>query len=226
MTTENQSNWTMPTFNEWEQMQKRYETLRRYIRFFEGKGWTRFDSRHGGMYVVALLVSPDGSRIAKFADTLTTDGWPDYAAWACTQNNPHIPKFYTARTLRDGWFLGIMERLTPLPINDYSDLAFNDSLDDDMRALLWDAKLLNDAVSDAWGRTDSLRAKLSILRMGSKTLRAFARALIAQFNGNAADCHCGNIMLRGNTLVVIDPYAHKDVDNSESVAYTPFIRTN
>jgi hypothetical protein len=195
--------------------ERRYEAITRYMRFFQNRGWVSFNGSSDGIYVVAMFVSPDGKRIAKFADLETRDGWPEYACWACTQNNPHVPKFYTARTLRYGWFLGIMERLQPLPIDDYSDLdyaEYSDHLDDEMRATLLDARLLERAVLKIWGQPNSLMAQALIMRMGCKTFRAFARALIAQFKGNAADCHCGNIMLRGKTLVVIDPYAHRQTN--------------
>lgn len=192
--------------------ERRYAALDRYMAFFRRKGWTEFPNSGQGMYVVAMFLSPDGTRVAKLADLQTRDGWPLFAQWACTTTSPHLPKFYTARTLRGEWFLGIMERLQPLPIGDFRDLDFPDSsdhLDDDMRAKLRDADLLARATIRHWENPDSLMGKALLLRIASKTMRAFGRALIKQFNGQAADLHCGNVMLRGDTLVVIDPYAHR-----------------
>lgn len=199
---------------EWEKREaynvKRYETLRRYVHFFRNRGWQLLEDT-GGIFNVAILLSPCGTKVAKFADLESDDGWPLFARWAIMRNSPHLPKFYTVREMRCNYMLGIMERLSPLPAL-YMDLDWPDYCDhltDAQRQMVWDARNFDAAARLA--TVDTMESLSFIARISSKTLRAFAVALQDAFKGRACDTHEGNVMVRPITgeVVIMDPYGYK-----------------
>lgn len=204
------------SFAEWEKREayneKRFNALTRYVRFFKNRGWTVIENT-GGIFNVAILISPCGTMVAKFADLETLDGWPLFARWAITKNSPHLPKFYTVRELRYRYMLGIMERLSPLPAN-YMDLdytEYSEHLTDGQRQIVWDARNFDSACRQAYCDANKEKAMPTIARISSKTLRAFAVALMDAFNCRACDTHEGNVMVRPSTgeVVVMDPYGYQ-----------------
>lgn len=205
---------------EWEKReaynQSRYEYLRRIVAWFNNRGWRSITPN--GIYAAAVMFSPCGKMVCKIADSESHDGWPLYALWAARQGSPHVPKFYTVRSLRYGWFLGIMEKLEKLPIYSYYDLEGDwarDTLNEDDYRVCIEASLVDRAARQAYyelgSNKQSWRAEAN--RIMSKTLRAFTFALIQQFKAQACDTHEGNLMVRrtpsGPVLVANDPYGSR-----------------
>lgn len=174
--------------------------VRKIVKFFERKGWQEIDQEAPGYFTLALLMSADGNRVCKISDIWRDTGFSGdqgdpyhlYAIWVTTQNNPHFPKIYAARSLRKfGLFVTIMERLETVPfwVEDRADYELTESL--------------------RTARDLSLSARRRILdrdTFGGKLGEAVGR-MIAKF-GKPTDLHLGNVMLRNDGCVVItDPYA-------------------
>ena len=197
--------------------QRRQTMLERYVRFLQSRGYQEFKPAFSGAFFKAILISNCGRYVAKFADTLSDDGYPEFARWACTQNNEHLPKIYTARTLRGCWFLTIMERLSPLPcLYDEVNYCAGDLPEETYHAIL-DARNFNLATMALYrkmhcnhgGDYNSENPGVYVKRIGSAALRALFNGLQKTFHGFACDTHEGNVMLRGSTPVVIDPYGYR-----------------
>lgn len=200
------------------EQEKRWAFVKRFIAWFERHGWTMPDNI-GGIFAVAVLFSPCGKYVAKFADLQSQDGWPDYARWAIRQNSPHVPKFYTLRTIRHDWLLTITERLDHLPMSCYFDLdypEYSESFSDEDRNAMVEARLFDSACRQAYfeaneGKRTNWQKHACHIMNG--TLRGFLFALVEQFGGFACDTHEGNMMIRrtprGPVVVANDPYGYR-----------------
>lgn len=206
--------YTLDWFERAYSNSKRLEKLNRYTEFFFRRGWTTYTPETEGIFATRLLTSPDNKWVAKFCDAgpWSADGFPAFATWAVTQTNPHLPVFKTVRRLRGGWFLSIMERLTPLPCS-YSELPYySKNFSDEIISAMWDARNFDKASREAWLANEGDRkANVGryLGRIASKPMRALLVMLEKRFGGYACDTHEGNVMLRGTTPVVIDPYGYR-----------------
>lgn len=173
--------------------------VNRIVDFFCERGWCEISQGNNeGAFCIALLLSPNGKMVAKISQP-ECDGlkdlYPEFAKWACTQNSPHFPKIYSARSLRCyDLFLTIMERLDHVDINriyDYSSghVATLDAVD-----------------YQAYKLTECARHRdfSEIAGFGIGTLNKAINKFVDTF-GKPNDLHLGNVMRRGQTLVITDP---------------------
>lgn len=156
-------------------------------RFLFKRGWKHFRQNSEGLYTVRLYISHDRSCVCKISNGYS-DFYPTWIAWCATQSNPHLPRVYVARSILNGeFFLTIMEKLTHLPeIYDRDEYA----------GIHFPAKFID--------RCDVDFASLSAFGYG-KLVKIITKAF-AKF-GHFTDCHDGNMMMRGDTLVITDPYS-------------------
>jgi len=199
---------------------KRYSRagyVNKIVDWFCEKGW--FELSQGGnegAFCIALLASPDLKMVAKISqpecDGLI-DMYPDFAKWVCTQNNPHFPKIYSARALRCyDLFITIMERLDHVDIGGIYDYKNGNRYS------------ISDTDKQALTLTDCARFKdfSEVAGFGIGTLTKAITKLVDKF-GFPTDLHLGNVMRRGDTLVITDPLTFRGSSKPlpvYSVAYT------
>jgi hypothetical protein len=199
---------------------KRYSKVgyvNKIVDWFCERGW--FELSQGdnqGAFCVALLASPDLKMVAKISqpecDGLV-DLYPDFAKWVCTQNNPHFPKIYSARSLRYyDLFLTIMERLDHVNLSKIYEFANGN------------CPVLDEVDYQAYKLTQCARHKdfSEIMGYGVGTLTKAVIKFVDTF-GNPTDLHLGNVMRRGNTLVITDPLTFRGRSDPlpvYSVSYT------
>ena len=148
-----------------------------------------------------LLQSPDEKMVAKFSyspdECAGNDFYPEFAKWAILQNNPHLPKMYQCRSMRYyGVFLTIMEKLTHCNVHAIEDHDYDyntlNAIDTKIHVLVTACRVKNINT-------------LSALNIGRLTRTLVD--MVAKFGGFPTDLHAGNVMLRGNTIVITDPYS-------------------
>jgi hypothetical protein len=201
---------------------KRYSKagyVNKIVDWFCERGW--FELSQGncqGAFCVALLASPDLKMVAKISQAECdglVDLYPDYAKWVCTQNNPHFPKIYSARSLRCyDLFITIMERLDHVNIERISEaMTYGGRLNP---AMLSDvdnhAKIVVQCANKQnWSEVVGLKIA---------TLTKAVTKMVETF-GNPNDLHLGNVMRRGNTLVITDPLTFRGepswIDGQEAI---------
>ena len=178
------------------------------VDFFEQRGWYAIDQKCLGVFTRAILASNDGKMIAKISGPDNVTGWDDnrdtypmFAQWAATQNNPHLPKIYQARSLaRYDLFLTIMERLEHLDFNEIESAVYNGNVES--------LPEKRNAKTAGYIRVALDSQNLGIL--AGQKFRSLVDCIIRMvdhFGCLPTDLHAGNMMLRGNTLVLSDPYS-------------------
>lgn len=183
--------------------------VNRIADWFCERGWYVIDQPLKGVFTRKILASNDGKMIAKISGPDnsiwtsgdTSDTYPLFAAWATMQNNPHLPKIYQARSLtRYNLFLTIMERLEHLDYSAIEDAAYYgtvESLPEERQAKT--AGMIRVAL-------DSQNLGL----LAGQKFRSLVDCIVRMadhFGCLPNDLHSGNMMLRGNTLVLTDPYS-------------------
>ena len=183
--------------------------INRIADWFCERGWHVIDQNLQGVFTRKIIASNDGTMIAKISgpdNSVWTDGdcsdtYPLFAQWAATQNNPHLPKIYQARSLaRYDLFLTIMERLEHL---DYSKIEESVRYDD-----------VDSLPEERQAKTAGyIRLALEYQNLGilaGQKFRSLVDCIVRmadRFGALPNDLHSGNMMLRGNTLVLSDPYS-------------------
>lgn len=177
--------------------------------WFCNRGWYEIPQTVSGVFTRKILASNDGKMIAKISGpdlSVWTSGdcsdtYPLFATWAATQNNPHLPKIYQARSLsRYNLFLTIMERLEHLDYSAIEDAAYRGDID---------SLPENRQAKTAGYIRMALDSKNLGLLAGQK-FRSLVECIVSiadHFGALPNDLHAGNMMLRGNTLVLSDPYS-------------------
>lgn len=195
----------------------RHDTERKYVqrftRPFINRGWTQ-DESADGYFTRCLLVSPDGKSVMKISggtydgETHVRDAFNDFVLWAITQTTPHLPKIYRVGSLRKfNLFVTVMERLERLPrtINsemwaacpEYRKYEIPEGTKNrELLVLLKLNSMQHDHNKDISTATKQL----------SFSLGRFVKKMVDTL-GWPNDLHSGNIMLRGNTPVILDPYS-------------------
>lgn len=183
--------------------------LDRFCDALQFKGWRHLDTRQGGCMCEAIYESRDGSKILKISNNYSKrqegDYYSEFAKWVCTQNSPHLPKIYKAMSICKGeFFLVVMERLEHLPYNDEGDI---------INKYWYVQPLIAGYHTNVYG--------LVACGMGS-----IAKTIVDMFNalGKWTDCHTGNIMLRGDTIVFTDPYSSAPWRDGEKKILLPHIK--
>jgi hypothetical protein len=177
--------------------------------WFCNRGWYEIPQKVTGVFTRKILASNDGTMIAKISGSDrsiwtsgdTSDTYPLFATWAATQNNPHLPKIYQARSLsRYNLFLTIMERLEHLDYSAIEDATYYcdiESLPEDRQAK-----------TAAYIRVALDSQNLGML--SGQKFRSLVECIVSitdHFGCLPNDLHSANMMLRGNTLVLSDPYS-------------------
>jgi len=173
--------------------------INRIVDFLESRGWYERYTDCPGAYTVRLLESHDHTMVCKISviegkyNNMPEDFYPTFAAWVCTQNNPHFPRIVMARLLaRHGLFMCVMEKLQHVDYEKMQDVSWRYMPEDS----------LPEPERSAYALVTRRYARFSGSKMGeaiNKLLNTF---------GPVTDLHSGNIMKRADgTLVITDPYS-------------------
>jgi hypothetical protein len=177
--------------------------------WFCQRGWYEIPQKVSGVFTRKILASNDGRMIAKISGPDrsiwtsgdTSDTYPLFATWAATQNNPHLPKIYQARSLsRYSLFLTIMERLEHLDYSAIEDAAYRGDVD----------SLPEDRQAKTAGYIRMALDSENLGLLAGQKFRSLVECIVSitdHFGCLPNDLHAANMMLRGNTLVLSDPYS-------------------
>jgi hypothetical protein len=180
------------------------------VDFFEHRGFYPVAQQAPGAFTRQIMFSHDGKYVLKISGPdvyqsgdSALDAYPVFAAWACTQNHPHLPKIYMARSLTYyGLFLVIMERLHHLDFDAVQSVAYGN--DSPQRI-----NTLPDSLAVNVVKACCVEKNLAYLA-GEKfrTLLDGIIRITNHFGLLPTDLHAANIMMRTDgTLVFCDPYS-------------------
>ena len=202
--------------------------INKIVDWFGARGWAVVTPELSGNFTRAILESFGGKMIAKISGPDRgsfagegDDAYPLFATWAATQNSPHLPKIYQARSLkRYGLFLTIMEKLDHIPnVSDVEYAVCSFDVDGIRNPVARNAATVSLAVR---------RKNLGYMSgVAFRNVTSIIIKMVDTFGCLPTDLHAGNIMLRGNTVVITDPYswveafAHQN-QQSESYYQTDF----
>lgn len=125
--------------------------------------------------------------VIKIGSTLA-DPWLIYAETVQSINNPHFPKVYNIHQFEHlDYYVARVERLKPIGMN-FTDTQYRSFIDE----------MLNNRPS-----SEASRQAVRILNQ-----------LLSRMDYAKLDLHLENIMLRGETLVLSDPLAEREIDSS------------
>jgi len=189
--------------------------------WFCQRGWYVVDQKLPGVFTRKIFASNDGTMIAKISgpdadiwSADTRDAYPLFAQWAATQNNPHLPKIYQARSLkRYNLFLTVMERLEHLDYETIEDCAYHGNVESLPEA--------RQAKTAGYVRKAMFCKNLGFI--AGKNFQSLVDCIVRMadhFGCLPTDLHAGNMMLRGNTLVLSDPYSW--IRNIRRVTIRPY----
>jgi hypothetical protein len=173
--------------------------VNRIVDFLESRGWYERYPECPGAYTMRFLESHDHTMVCKISvidgtyNNMPEDFYPTFAAWVCTQNNPHFPRIVMARSLaRYGLFMCVMEKLQHVDYERMQDVSWR----------MMPVDSLPEAERKAYYLINRKYASFAGSKLGeaiNKLLKTF---------GPVTDLHSGNIMKRADgTLVITDPYS-------------------
>lgn len=183
------------------------QDIQAIVHRFRDAGWTHVPLRTA--YAQTIMVSPDSDK--RYVMKIASDcGWMNFIAWAAEpaqQASPHLPKIAAIRQFRyrngDGFVCCVMERLESAsgfdPDNhDYDPVLFGGDGDPQRRRRALARALF--ACSNEPRQLTKQDASLpkTLIKIYNKMVKAL---------GRPNDLHYGNMMLRGETVVLLDPYA-------------------
>lgn len=157
-----------------------------YVEELEEMGWKRLGEH--SCYGVVFKHPDVPGYVHKVAFRPKEDGWVEFVKYALKNPNPHFP---VVRGVRDygSFFVADIERLQPVP--NYSEHYVT-------------GERIYDATSSA--ASGNLYAFEKLIRCLSVPLAQAVTAIKDNFLKEwKVDLHAGNFMLRGDTLVMIDP---------------------
>ena len=179
------------------------------VDFFEHRGFYPVAQQAPGAFTRQIMFSHDGKYVLKISGPdvyqsgdSALDAYPVFAAWACTQNHPHLPKIYMARSLTYyGLFVTVMERLYHLDFDAVQSVAYgNDS-----------PQRINTLPDSLAVNVVKACAEKDLAYLAGKKFRTLLDGIIRitdYFGLLPTDLHAANIMMRSDgTLVFCDPYS-------------------
>ena len=179
------------------------KVMKRLVCLFKRHGWKDLATSASPAYTDALLISPDGKRVAKFAERC--EAWAEFAEWAARNPSPHLPlieKF--RRSKRSGLAYAVMERLHDLP---YTGSAWY------YKPRAGQREHTRKLIREAFQLTQWSDGQITLDREAlTPTLRNTVAAMEGAL-GFPRDLHGKNMMVRKGPrgriaeLVLLDPYA-------------------
>ena len=170
---------TTPVNRKWYNIEETLETLLE-------QGWYEINRGH---FSVVYGHDQSPGRVLKMTDS--SDGWLHFANLAMNElrDNPHVPQIDFVEP-RGDFYLAMMERLEETNFNSKQRRQY---------------QIAKDAIK-GFSRSNGEAAPIGDEDAEIADLAYYLR----QHNGhNSIDLHDANVMMRGDTLVITDPFAYR-----------------
>lgn len=214
-----------------DEVMQNWRSVKQVQSFLKSNGYKRL-----GKGVFSEVWGQPGAETVIKVSTSEDTCWLRYAKWAMKQpDNPHLPKIYSLKTYktRSGTlFVARMEKLTEAIdyFTKYLDRVGREKDPKRIGAILWVGLLGYDNVQDMLHDSSVLRSlanstvrkqyfpDATVPQIVTHLLSAAKRTKLAQTVKQAhtyilknpmcyEDLHLGNVMMRGETVVIMDPAA-------------------